>query len=128
LVGSLNSLSWGTFGKGLIRGNVAGDSQARSRDDIDTTLVRLAKVPKIEKALDDGDTGPLAHLASTTPRSFELVYSERKTDLLLTAGTVEDLRTYVDILDSVYGQLKCERIGALPSFLGQLPAVVGLKR
>jgi hypothetical protein len=126
-VGSLNSLSWGTFGKGLIRGNVAGEGQARSRDDIDTTLVRLAKVPKIEKALDDRDIEPLAHLASTTPRSFELVYSEKKTDLLLSAHTVDDLRTYVDILDSVYGELKCEKFDSSPSFLGQLPTLVGLK-
>ena len=128
LVGSLNSLSWGTFGKGLIRGNVAGEGQAKSRDDIDTTLVRLAKVPKIEKALDDRDIEPLAHLASTTPRSLELVYSERKTDLLLTARTVDDLRAYVDILDSVYGQLKCERFTDAPSFLSQLPDIVGLRR
>jgi hypothetical protein len=127
-VGFLNSLSWGTFGKGLIRGNVAGEGLASSRDDIDTTIVRLTKVPKIEKPLDDRDTEPLAHLASTTPRSFELVYKGKKTDLLLTARTVEDLRAYVDILDSVYGQLKCERSDSLPSFLRQLPAVVGLKR
>lgn len=127
-VGSLNSLSWGTFGRGLILGNVTGEGQAKSRDDIDTNLVRLLKVPKIEKPLEERDTEPLAHLASTTPRSFELIYSGKKTDFLLTTGTVEDLRTYVDILDSVYGQLKCEKIDALPSFLGRLPAIVGLKR
>jgi hypothetical protein len=127
-VGSLNSLSWGTFGKGLIRGNIAGEGQAKSRDDIDTNLVRLLKVPKVEKPLEQRDTEPLAHLASTTPRSFELIYSGKKTEVLLAAGTAEELRTYVDILDAVYGQLKCEKIDALPSFLGQLPAIVGLKR
>jgi len=127
-VGSLNSLSWGTFGKGLIRGNIAGEGQAKSRDDIDTNLVRLLKVPKVEKPLEERDTEPLAHLASTTPRSFELIYSGKKTDVLLAAETAEELRTYVDILDAVYGQLKCEKIDALPSFLGQLPAIVGLER
>ncbi len=42
--------------------------------------------------------------------------------------TVEELRTYVGILDAVYGQLKCEKIDMIPSFLGQLPAIVGLRR
>jgi len=127
LVGSLNSLSWGTFGKGLIRGNVAGEGQAKSRDDINSSLVQLTKVPKIEKALDDRDIEALSRLASTTPRSLELVYCEKKTNLLLGACSVDDLRAFVGILDSVYGELKCERLNPLPPFLVQLPAIVGLK-
>ena len=90
--------------------------------------MRLARVPKIEKVLEDGEVQPLAHLASSTVRSFEIIYSEGKTDLALSARTVQDMRTYVDLFDSVYGQLKYERLDPLPSFLRQLPAVVGLAR
>jgi hypothetical protein len=128
LVGSLSSPSWGTFGRGLIRGNVTGESQAKSKEDIDANLVRLLKVPKVEKPLEEREMEPLGHLASATRRSFELVYSGKKTDLLLTAETLEDLRRYVDTFDSVYGQLKYERFDPLPPFLRQLPALVGLKR
>jgi hypothetical protein len=126
-IASLSSLSWGTFAKGLVRGNVAGEGEIISRDDIDTTLVRLTKVPKIEKSLEERDVEPLAHLASSMPRSFELIYNGGTTDLLLSARTVDDLRTYVDLLDSVYGQLKCKRVDAVPSLLRRLPAMVGLK-
>lgn len=126
-VGSLASPTWGTFTRGLTRGTVGGEAgNSGARDDITTTLVRLARVPKIEKVLEDSGVQPLAHLASSTVRSFEIIYSEGKTDLALSARTVEDMRGYVDLFDSVYGQLKYERIDPLPGYLRRLPEIVGL--
>ncbi|MGP8058000.1 MAG: hypothetical protein ACLP9K_10435 [Nitrososphaerales archaeon] len=126
-VGSLASLTWGTFTRGLTRGTVGGGAgNSGARDDIATTLVRLARVPKVEKVLEDSGVQPLAHLASGTVRSFEIIYSEGKTDLALSARTVEDMRGYVDLFDTVYGQLKYERIDPLPGYLRRLPEIVGL--
>jgi hypothetical protein len=127
--GSLASLTWGTFTRGLTRGRVAGEKgSSGARDDITTTLVRLARVPKIEKVLEDSEVQSLAHLASSTVRSFEIIYSKGKTNLALSARTVQDMRTYVDLFDSVYGQLKYEKLDPLPDFLRQLSVVVGLVR
>jgi hypothetical protein len=126
-VGSLASLTWGTFTRGLTRGRVAGEAgSSGARDDITTTLVRLARVPKIEKVLEDSEVQPLALLASSTVRSFEIIYGKGKTDLALSARTVQDMRSYVDLFDTVYGQLKYEKISPLPGFLWQLPKVIGL--
>jgi hypothetical protein len=126
-VGSLASLTWGAFTRGLTRGRVAGEKgSSGARDDITTSLVRLARVPKIEKVLEDSEVQPLAHLASGTVRSFEIIYSRGKTNLALSAETVQDMRTYVDLFDSVYGQLRYERLDPLPDFLRQLPTIVGL--
>lgn len=88
--------------------------------------MRLARVPKIEKVLEEGEVQPLAHLASSTVRSFEIICSEGKTNLALSARTVQDMRAYVDLFDSVYGQLKCERLDPLPRLLIRLPSMVGL--
>ena len=52
---------------------------------IASNLVRLVRLPKTEKALEDDSIQPLAHLAEPTVRTFELVYSDGATELLLSA-------------------------------------------
>ncbi len=39
------------------------------------------------------------HLAAPTVRTFELVYSGGRTDILLSAETVEDMRKYAGLLE-----------------------------
>jgi hypothetical protein len=126
-VSSLTSLAMGTFAKGLVKGRVAGETESSVvRDDRETSLVRLAKVPRIEKALEEKEIVPLGHLASSTPRSFELIYSEGRTDIALSARSAENLREYVDQLDAVYGELAFEKLAPVPPFLRSLPAIVGV--
>jgi len=126
-VGSLTSLSWGTFTRGLAVGTVGEGAQNPGiHGDIVSPLVRLARVPKIEKPLDESEIQPLVHLASATVRSFEIVYDNGKTDLVLSAKSVADMRRYADLFDTVYGQLKCERTDHLPPYLRNLPLLVGL--
>jgi hypothetical protein len=126
---SLCSLTWGTLARGFTRGKIVGQKgNSGAQDTVTTTLVRLTKIPKVEETLEDSAVQPLTHLASTTVRSFEMVYSSGKTEILLSAETVDEMRKYVDLFDSTYGQLKCERFDPLPDFLRHLPAVVGLLR
>jgi hypothetical protein len=126
-VGSISSLEWGTFTRGMTRGSVLdGGQDSSAHVSVAPTLLRLARVPKIEKALDDREIQPLSHLASNTVRSLEVIYTEGKTDLAMSARTVEDMRGYVDLFDSVYGQLKYEKIDPLPGYLRRLPEIVGL--
>lgn len=127
-VGSLTSLSWGTFTRGLTVGTVGGAQSSMVRSDIVSPLVRLGRVPKIEKPLDDSEIQPLVHLASAKVRSFEVVYDNGKTDVVLSAKSVADMRRYADLFDVVYGQLKYERIDPLPPYLRNLPRLVGLVR
>jgi hypothetical protein len=82
----------------------------------------------MEKALDDSSVQPLSHLATTTVRTLELVYSGGKTDLLLSAETVDDMRRYAGLLCAVYGGMKFEKAEPHPDFLKQLPSIVGLVR
>ncbi len=126
-VGSLSSISWGTFTRGLTVGRVAGETRyTGARNDITTAMVRLSKVPKIEKPLDDLEIQPLVHLASAKVRSFELIYDNGKSDVVLSARSVADMRSYADLFDSVYGQLKYEENNAMPPCLQYLPQMVGL--
>ena len=67
--------------------------------------MKLSRVPKIEKVLRESEIQPLPHLASDTVRSFEIIYSSGKTELLFSARTVDDMRRYLDLFNSVYGQL-----------------------
>ncbi len=66
------------------------------------------------------------HLAAPTVRTFELVYSGGRTDILLSAETVEDMRKYAGLLSLVYGGMKFESAEPHPDFLRELPSTVGL--
>jgi hypothetical protein len=132
-VDSLTSMTWGTFTRGLTRGQMTeGEKkeETEKRDDkvpITGTMVKLSRVPKIEKVLAESEIEPLAHLASDTVRTFEIVYSSGKTEILLTARTEDGMRRYLDLFDNVYGQLTYENIeDAMPGFLEQLPYMMGL--
>jgi hypothetical protein len=127
-VNSLTSLSWGTFTRGLTVGTVGEAQDSGLHNDIVTPLVRLERVPKIEKPLDDSEIQPLVHLASAKVRSFEIVYDDGRTDVVLSAKSVADMRRYADLLDAVYGQLKYEGTDPLPPYLRNLPRLVGLVR
>jgi hypothetical protein len=85
----------GTSKRGLAQGSVAVEETSSGRgDDISSRLVRLAKVPKNEKMLKEASVRPLVHLATSTVRTFELICSSRRTHVLLSAETVEDMKSY----------------------------------
>jgi hypothetical protein len=92
---------------------------------VPSMLVRLAAVPEMAAALEDKSVQPLEHLASTSVRTFELIYCRGKTDIVLSAETTNELGTYIELLDSVYGDLKLEEVGARPAFLHELAGIIG---
>jgi hypothetical protein len=61
-------------------------------------------------------------------RTLELVYSGGKTEVLLSAETMEEMKTYAGLLALVYGGMKLEKTDPSPAFLGDLPSIVGLSR
>ncbi len=104
-----------------------GTAKQDDKVPIKGTMVKLSRVPKIEKVLTESEIEPLSHLASDTVRTFEIVYSSAKTDILLSARTLDDMTKYLDLFDGVYGQLKYEKIeDVMSGFLEQLPYIVGL--
>jgi hypothetical protein len=68
------------------------------------------------------------HLAGQTVRTFELVYEGGKTEVLLSAETLEDMRKYAGLLSLVYGGMKLHNADRSPRFLGQLSSLVGLSK
>jgi hypothetical protein len=125
MVESLRSVSWGNSARGYNRAKIEGDAKADSglREDVTSNMVRLAGIPKMEKILEDDSIQPLGHLSSTTVRTFELIYSARRTELVLSAETVDDMRKYAHLLDSVYGDLDLETAEKVPAFLRLLLAL-----
>jgi hypothetical protein len=127
VAGSLRSLQGGTSNREFAQGNIADEeTNSTPPDSISSRLMRLAKVPKNEVTLEDVSVQPLAHLAAPTVRTFELVYSGGITEVLLSAETVEDMRSYVGLLSLVYGGMKFQDAETSPAFLRELPAIVGL--
>jgi hypothetical protein len=119
---SLSSLGSGTSTRGFALASV--DGEEANRGEVSSSLVRLVEVPKMEKALEDVSVQPLAHLASSTVRTFELVYSGGKTEVLLSAETVGDMREYAGLLSLVYGGMKLGRAEPRPDFLRGLPGML----
>jgi hypothetical protein len=137
---SLYSISGGSSAKGYTRVKVRKDADedkeedtkedskpdSGQRDDISSRFVTLARVPEMEKILDDSSIQPLDHLASTAVRTFELLYRNRHTEFVFSSETVEDMRKYAQLLDSVYGELSFEATEKIPSFLRELPSALDL--
>jgi hypothetical protein len=122
---SLASLGGGTSTRAFVQATIAGEKTVSGAgDDVSSKLVRLAKVPKNEKTLEDASVQPLAHLAAPTVRTFELVYEGGKTEVLLSAETVEDMRKYAGLLSLVYGGMKFENVESKPAFLSELAEMV----
>jgi len=126
MVESLRSVSWSNSARGYNRAKIEGDAKADSglREDVTSNLLRLAGIPKMEKVLEDDSIQPLLHLSSATVRTFELIYSAGRTELVLSAKTVDDMRKYAHLMDSVYGDLNLETAEKVPAFLRQLPPLL----
>jgi hypothetical protein len=123
---SLTSLKGGCSTRGCALGMVGGEDTTDGRNEISSRLVKLEEVPRMEKALEDVSVQPLAHLAVSTVRTFELVYRDGKTNVLLSAETIEEMRRYAGLLSTVYGGLKFQTCEPCPAYLHRLPKMVGL--
>jgi hypothetical protein len=129
---SLQSIHGGPSAKGYTRAKVKEDQGEDTkpdpgpRGDITSRFVRLAEVPEMKGILEDSSIQPLDHLPSTTVRTFELLYSNGHTEFVFSSETVEDMRKYAQLLDSVYGELKLEKADQTPGFLQELPRILGL--
>jgi len=122
---SLRSLEGGTSTRAFILASIAGQKTSSSGGNAASSkLVRLVKVPKNEKILEDASIQPLAHLAAPTVRTFELVYSGGNTELLFSAETVDDMRKYSGLLSLVYGGMKFDSEEQQPRFLKELPRMI----
>jgi hypothetical protein len=127
-VRSLQSLKWGTPKKAFGKGSLGGQDPAYTGGPppVPAEIVRMAEVPETLKAPEDSVTQPLDHLASPTVRTFELVYCKGRTEVILSAKTLDDMGSYADVFSQVYGELELEKADARPAFLQELPAIVGL--
>ena len=125
---SLQSIHPGLSAKNYTRAKVEEDSMPSPgpRGDITSRFVRLVDVPEMKGILEDSSIQPLDHLPSTTVRTFELLYANGHTEFVLSSETVEDMRKYAQLLDSVYGELKLEKAEQTPGFLRELPRILGL--
>jgi hypothetical protein len=123
---SLHSLRGGTSTRQFAKGNIADEGMdSMQAERISSRLVRLEIVPRNEEALEETAIQPLAHLADSTVRTFELVYTGGETEVVLSAESVEDMRKYARLLTLVYGGMKFEAAASSPAFLRWLPAIVG---
>ena len=121
---SLKSLSWKQHSAEVREGMVEGVSSRTSLPH--SNLVKLAKVPLIGEPLKEKDTERLSLLASTAVRSFELLFTRGRTEIILSSESEREVREYVGILESVYGELDVVAAPVIPDFLREVPRIVGL--
>jgi len=125
-VESLRSLKWGTPKKAFGRGQLGGREPAYTGGPptVPAQLVRIVEVPRTKDIPDDGAVLPFNHLASPTTRTFEIVYSKGKAEIILSAKTLDDMGSYADLFNQVYGELELETVDLLPAFIRELPGTV----
>jgi hypothetical protein len=120
----LKSLSWKQHSSEVREGTVEGVSLKTGFPH--SNLVKLGKVPWIDEPLKEKDTERLSLLPSTTVRSFELLFTSGRTEIVLSSRSERDVREYVGVLESVYGELDIVGAPAAPDFLREVPRIVGL--
>jgi hypothetical protein len=114
------------YSQGKVEEEEEEETKESQTSEISSKLVRFVKVPTTDEVLADSAIQPLSHLAAPTVRTFELVYSEGATEVLLSAESVEDMRKYAQLLNLVYGSMKYEASDQVPEFLKELPRIIGL--
>ena len=125
---SLKSINWGPSKKAFGRAQLGGKEAAYTGGPpiVPAQLLRIAETPRTKEAPDDGVLLPFSHLASQTVRTFEIVYCGGKTELLVSAKTLDDMGTYADLLYQVYGELELAKANVAPDFLHQLTGIVSV--
>jgi len=89
-------------------------------------VLKLGQIPLINEPLKEKDTIRLSLLPSPTVRTFEILFSGGRTELLVSSRSESDVNEYVDTLESVYGELDVVETPAKPGFLKEIPPMVGL--
>jgi hypothetical protein len=88
--------------------------------------MRIARPPKIEKELSEAETGGLTLLGGSTVRGLELTFESGKTNILTSSANEEDAQQYLEQLEAVYGQMAMEPTKEMPTFLSELPRMLGV--
>lgn len=96
---SMGNVKWGVHADLPAIGawNNMASNESRPR----RSVMEVSGVPRLDRALEKDELARLAGLASRTPRSFELMYYDRQTHILLSG----DIERYEQALASIYGQL-----------------------
>jgi hypothetical protein len=84
----------------------------------------MKTIPQINQKLDAEAFSRLKHLPSSYPRSFELLYNEGRTSLLIGSADDRDLEAYKRFLVSIYGGFEFVEESAIPS---SMRIVLGLE-
>ena len=94
---SMGNIKWGVHAELPVLS--AWNSQAN--EGVNAPVMEVSSVPRLDRALEKDELARIAGLASNIPRSFELVYYNGQTHVLLSG----DIEHYEQALASVYGQL-----------------------
>lgn len=115
---SMGNVKWGVHAE--LPSISAWNSRTATKRDIGVSITEVSGVPRLNRALEKDELARLAGLASMTPRSFELMYYDGQSHILLSGGVDEhqvyydgqmhttfsgDIERYEQALASVYGQL-----------------------
>ncbi|MGH9920728.1 MAG: hypothetical protein ACRD6W_17890, partial [Nitrososphaerales archaeon] len=123
---NLHSVRWGPSRKAFGKGQLGGQEPAYEGGppSVPAQLLRIVEVPRTKDVPNDVAVLPFNHLASQTVRTFEIVYCPGRTDLLLSARTLDDMGSYADLFYQVYGELVLEKAVPRPEFLKQLASLI----
>jgi len=123
---SMKSVSFKQYSPATREGGVEGAGEKETV--APSKVLRLTQIPLITEPLKEKDVGGLSSLPSSTVRGFEVLFSEGRTELLVSSRSDPEVKEYVGVLESVYGELGAKETPAKPSFLKEIPRIVGLSR
>jgi hypothetical protein len=121
---ALSSINWGLTAGSIETGTVWTEEEEEKGTV--TTIMEAVTLPKLEEPLPKEVVPRLKHLYSSVQRTFEILYMDGSTKIIITSKTVEDMKQYKAHLESVYGPIELRAAGKIPEIVFQLPVIKGI--
>lgn len=121
---ALSSVTWGLTAGSIETAQVWTEEEQKPLRI--TPIMETVTFPKLEEPLAEEVAARLKHLYSSTQRTFEILYVNGSTKLIITSKTVEDMMQYKGHLESVYGPIEFRAADKLPDVVWHLPVIKGV--
>ncbi|MDG6989476.1 MAG: hypothetical protein JRN21_09215 [Nitrososphaerota archaeon] len=121
---AISSINWGMTAGSIEVGKAWTEEEAKPQEI--SQIMEAVTLPKLEEPLSKEAAPRLKHLYSSVQRTFEILYENGSTKLVLTSKSDADMFQYKSHLESMYGPVDLTPAEKVPNMVYRLPVIKGI--
>lgn len=121
---ALSSINWGLTAGSIEVGQAWTEEAEKPR--ALSQMMEVITLPKLEEPLSKEAAPRLKHLYSSVQRTFEILYDNGSTKIILTSKSDTDMFQYKSHLESMYGPIDMVPSEKVPDVVYRLPVMKGI--